>query len=161
MSSSQIFEGTSASQGFRVVNMKKCKKTTKLIVDDAAFLIFCAATIEVNDLRADTNLYGTSTAPGFQEVRASPYKDPLPSVNADSDCNKGSIMYGGMKYLKWELVSDGNEVTEKIFHTGSSTLGLGSESAEDQVHPKDLHSWSQRHEHTKTPAPEIRETAGG
>jgi hypothetical protein len=67
MSSAPIFDGTSARQRCAVVNIRKCKKTAKIVAKDTTFIIFCAAAIEVNDLQADTVLYGTSAALGFHE----------------------------------------------------------------------------------------------
>ncbi|KAH5392852.1 hypothetical protein HBI33_003650 [Parastagonospora nodorum] len=107
MSSFQIFEGASADQAFDVINMKKCKKTADITVNDTALDIICSTTTKANVLDqpwAFAILFGKPVEAGYDEPRAALEEHPLLHMTDIDDCVVVSMKYGGVEYSSLELV---------------------------------------------------------
>ena len=108
MSSFQIFDGASADQAFRVINMKKCKKAADIAVNDNALDIL-RATITTTDNVLDQPwafaiLFGKPTEAGFDEPCAVLEEHSLLHMTDTEDHVVVSLKYGGIEYSSWELV---------------------------------------------------------
>jgi hypothetical protein len=107
MSSFQIFEGASADQAFGVINMKKCKKTADITVNDTALDILCSTISKANILDqpwAFAILFGKPVEGGYDEPRAALEEHPLLHMTDIDDCVVVSMKYGGVEYSSLELV---------------------------------------------------------
>lgn len=99
MSSFQIFDGASADQAFRVVNMKKCKETADITVNDTALEILCA-TITMDNVLNQPWAFAIL----FGKLRAVLEEHSLQHMTDTDDCVVVSMKYGGIEYSSWGIV---------------------------------------------------------